>query len=235
VGTTKDNLPSGSNRNKIEYLAEQMDSLGGSSSLNVAASMPFRMFQDSLQPDSDTFYGFKYREYSGDLTVGDDSYFYFDSNDGETGLVLYEMQQKLLEQHVANGGEYPQLGSSDYTAFGIQLSLVFSAVFPSGYAPTDSQIRINLGDCYFYLPYGWDESTRTLTVDRSLGGVIKVLVYTPDGTPANLNESLSLYASPTLKMSVAGLPLSDADSVRAEGVIHVVSASYVPLSGALID
>jgi hypothetical protein len=35
VGTTKDNLPSGSSRNKIEYLAEQIDNKGGFSPIQI--------------------------------------------------------------------------------------------------------------------------------------------------------------------------------------------------------
>jgi hypothetical protein len=239
MGSIIENMPVGSSRNKIEYLAEKLEVLesglnsGGSTSesnastmMLVGASMPFRMFKEHLIDGLNKFSGFVYREFTGDLFVGDEDYFHFNADSTRSVLVLAPMVDKITRANTNNLENYPE-NAIPTVAFGIQLSLEFTATFPEGYAPTDDEVRIDVDDCYFYLPYQWDSATRTLTVERAVGGVLEryddELV---DVSAMSINDAMIAHGSPTLQVSVDGLDLENADSVKAEGVIHIVNVSY---------
>lgn len=242
MGAIVDGLPVGSSRNKIEYLAEQMESISDSGTgsgtsgdielFDIPATMPFRMWKDHLQLNKNGFEGFVFRYFSGDQPVGDSDYFINDSDSGDIALVLYPMMQKIIkknmgaEQYEQYQAEIESLPWNETAvSFGFQIMVDFWADFPAGHAPTTDTIRITLGSSYFYLPYEWD-GTR-LSFRGVVGGTLGVRDYVPDDTTnMTLLEKMNELTSPILKMSVEGLNLEDADDLQTSGVLHVVSASY---------
>jgi hypothetical protein len=226
VGAIKDNLPQGASRNKIDYLAEQMDSLGGGNNVNYASVFEAGAYDRHYQGAA-TYSLEEFRSYSGCPFTNQALYCYQTENDNFTQrfglakaakLFLSAQSDEDMAALLANVPSYVQV----IVQFPIVLNIWFSFVFPAGTpAPSAANMNVLINDAkgrnrsFFAFDYQWDDTAKELKAQGAIIGSVDIFQSDLD-VSASSNEINAFTFDNGVQWFANAVPVSI--SVQCDGL-----------------